>query len=104
MRGGLQHGAAREYVRTRLCDFSLRCFEQKVRLPSNAAAVIQKTFIAAVAEKYPARFVFEPFGERARRERWEYHELATGHDCHVEAPDRFVSILLASDERPVAEP
>jgi pimeloyl-ACP methyl ester carboxylesterase len=93
---GLQPGAAREYVRTRLCDFSLRCFEQKVRLPSNAAAKVQKTFIAAVGENYPARFVFERFGERARRERWNYHELATGHDCHVEAPDRFVSLLLAS--------
>jgi hypothetical protein len=93
---GLQPGAAREYVRTRLCDFSLPCFEQKVRLPSNAAAKVQKTFIAAVGENYPARFVFERFGERARRERWNYHELATGHDCHVEAPDRFVSLLLAS--------
>jgi pimeloyl-ACP methyl ester carboxylesterase len=39
---GLQPGAAREYVRTRLCDFSLRCFEQKIRSPSNAAAMIQR--------------------------------------------------------------
>jgi pimeloyl-ACP methyl ester carboxylesterase len=101
---GLQPGAAREYVRTRLCDFSLRCFEQKVRLPLNAAAMIQKTFIAAVAQNYPARFVFERFGERARRERWDYHELSTGHDCHVEAPDKFVSLLLAGDARPAAEP
>jgi pimeloyl-ACP methyl ester carboxylesterase len=101
---GLQPGAAREYVRTRLCDFSLRCFEQKVRLPSNAAAMIQKTFIAAVAQNYPARFVFERFGERARRERWDYHELTAGHDCHVEVPDRFVSLLLAGDARPAAEP
>jgi pimeloyl-ACP methyl ester carboxylesterase len=92
---GLPHSAAREYVRTRLCDFSLRCFEQKVRLPSNAAAKIQKTYIAAVAPNYPARFVFQRFGERARREHWDYHELCTGHDCHVEDPERFVSILLA---------
>src|SRR5690348_9189286 len=45
---GLHAGAAREFVRARLCDFSLRCFEQKVRLPSNAAAMLPKTFIAAV--------------------------------------------------------
>jgi pimeloyl-ACP methyl ester carboxylesterase len=92
---GLQPGSAREYVRTRLSDFSLRCFEQKVRLPSNAAAMIHKTFIAAVAPYYPARFVFERFGERARRERWDYHELSAGHDCHVEVPEKFVSLLLA---------
>ena len=100
---GLQPGVAREYVYTRLCDFSLRCFEQKVRLPSNATAMIQKTFIAAVAQNYPARFVFKRFGERARRECWDYHELVTGHDCHVEAPEQFVSLLLAGDARPAAE-
>jgi pimeloyl-ACP methyl ester carboxylesterase len=100
---GLQDGAAREYVRTRLCDFSLRCFEQKVRLPSNAATTIQKTFIAAVSQNYPARFVFERFGDRARREAWDYHELSTGHDCHVEVPDSFVSLLLADDVRSATE-
>jgi pimeloyl-ACP methyl ester carboxylesterase len=100
---GLQPGDAREYVRRRLCDFSLRCFEQKVRLPSNAAAKIQKTYIAAVSDNYPARFVFERFGERARRECWDYYELPTGHDCHVEAPQRFISLLLAADARLSAE-
>jgi pimeloyl-ACP methyl ester carboxylesterase len=101
---GLQPGAAREYVRARLCDFSLRCFEQRVRLSSNAAAKVQRTFIAAVAQNYPARSVYERFGERARREGWDYHELSTGHDCHVEVPERFVSLLLASDARSAAEP
>jgi transposase-like protein len=28
--------------------------------------------------------VFKRFGERARRECWDYHELVTGNDCHVE--------------------
>ena len=92
---GIRNSAVREYVRTRLCDFSLQCFEQKVRLPSNAAAKIQKTYIAAVAPNYPARFLFERFGERAHREHWDYRELSAGHQCHVEAPDRFVSFLLA---------
>jgi pimeloyl-ACP methyl ester carboxylesterase len=100
---GLGPGAARDFVRARLCDFSLRCFEQKARLPSNGAALIHKTFIAAVAQSYPARSVFAPFAERARRERWDYYELPAGHDCHVELPERFVSLLLA-DARPAAGP
>jgi pimeloyl-ACP methyl ester carboxylesterase len=95
---GLQPGVAREYVRARLCDFSLRCFEQKVRLPSNAAAILPKVFIASVGH-YPARSVFEQFGEKARREHWDYHELPTGHDCHVEAADAFASLLLGLDAR-----
>ena len=87
----------------RVCDFSLRCFEQKIRLPLNAAATIQKAFIAAVSQNYPARFVFERFGDRARREAWDYHELSTSHDCHVEVPDSFVSLLLADDVRSATE-
>jgi pimeloyl-ACP methyl ester carboxylesterase len=102
---GLGPGAARDYVGTRLCDFSLRCFEQKARLPADAAALIYKTFIAAVAQSYPARSVFVRFAERARRERWDYHELPAGHDCYVELPERFVSLLLAlaGDARPVSQ-
>ena len=96
---GLQARAAREYVRARLCDFSLRCFEQKVRLRSNAAAKLPKTFIAAVGQNYPASSIFEPFREKARPDGWYYHELPTGHDCHVEAPEVFVSLLLAGNAR-----
>jgi hypothetical protein len=91
---GLQRGDARQFVRERLCDFTLRCFEQKLELLSNAAARLPKTFIAAVGDNYPARSVFEQFANRARREGWDYRELATGHDCHVEAAEAFASILL----------
>jgi pimeloyl-ACP methyl ester carboxylesterase len=91
---GLQPGDARRYVQERLCDFSLRCFEQKVQLPSNAAARLPRTFIAAIGHNYPARPVFEQFAQKARREGWDYRELATGHDCHVEAPEAFASFLL----------
>jgi pimeloyl-ACP methyl ester carboxylesterase len=91
---GLQPGAARKFVQERLCDFSLHCFEQKVQLPSNAAARLPKTFIAAIGHNYPARPVFERFAQLAHGEGWDYRELATGHNCHVEAPEAFASFLL----------
>ena len=91
---GLKAGANRDFVRSRLSDFSLRCFEEKVRLPANAAAKLPRTFLACVAETYPARPIFQQFGDRAKREGWKYHELLTGHDCHVEMPDAFASKLL----------
>jgi pimeloyl-ACP methyl ester carboxylesterase len=97
---GLKPGAERDYVRSRLSDFSLRCFEEPIRLPANAAAKINRTFIACVAEGYPARPIFQQFGDRAKRERWTYLELPTGHDCHVEMPEAFMSKLLMS----LAEP
>lgn len=93
---GLKPGVERDFVRSRLSDFSLRCFDEAVALPTNAAAKLHRTFIACTSEQYPARPVFKRFGDRARNEGWTYHELPTGHDCHVELPDAFVSRLLAS--------
>lgn len=92
---GLKQGAPRDFVRSRMSDFSLRCFDESVSLPANAASKIHRTFIACVADDYPAQPIFKPFGDRAKTEGWAYVELPTGHDCHVEMPDAFVSALLA---------
>jgi pimeloyl-ACP methyl ester carboxylesterase len=92
---GLKSGPARDFVRSRLSDFSLNCFQEAIGIPANAAAKLHRKFIACVAEGYPARPIFQQFGDRAKQEGWDYDELATGHDCHVEMPDAFVSSLLA---------
>lgn len=91
---GLKLGEAREFVRQRLTDFSLRCFEQQLRLPGNIAATLPRTFIAATGAGYPARVVFQRFSDHALREKWTHFELPVGHDCHVEMPDAFVELLL----------
>ncbi len=93
---GLRPGPAREFVRARLTDFSLRCFEQRVSLSGDGGAAPPRTYIAATGEDYPARVVFQPFAGKARREGWAYFELAAGHDCHVEMPDAVVEILLSA--------
>ena len=92
---GLKPGGERDFVRSRMSDFSLSCFEEAITLQTNAASKLHRTFIACVAEGYPARPIFQQFGDRAKSEGWTYHELATGHDCHVELPDVFVSKLFA---------
>ena len=93
---GLKSGPARDFVRSRLSDFSLNCFQEAIGAPANAAAKLPRKFIACVAEGYPARAIFQQFADRAKHEGWDYAELATGHDCHVEMPDAFVSSLLAT--------
>jgi len=93
---GLKPGDARDFVRARLCDFSLRCFEEPLRLPVNRKAGIPATFVACVAEGYPAKPFFEPFAAKARATGWEVAELNTGHDCHVELPSEVANILLSS--------
>jgi len=96
---GLKPGEARDFVRTRLCDFSLRCFEEPVHLPANRKAEIPAAFVAGVAEAYPARPIFEPFARKARASGWEVTEIETGHDCHVERPEEVANILLSAARR-----
>ena len=62
-RWGLKEGPARDFVRSKLCDFSIRCFEQPLKLPTNAAAALDRTYIACVGEGYPARAGFVQFAE-----------------------------------------
>lgn len=93
---GLKPGEARDFVRARLCDFSLRCFEEPISLPANRKADIPATFVTCVAEGYPARPFFAPFAHKARACGWQVAELDTGHDCHVERPADVATILLSA--------
>jgi len=101
---GLKPGEARDFVRARLCDFSLRCFEEPLRLPANRKASMPATFVAGVAQGYPARRFFEPFAEKVRASNGEVAELNTGHDCHVERPEEVANILTAAAGRDELRP
>jgi hypothetical protein len=91
---GLEEGSAREFVRGRLADFSIRCFSQPVQAPTHAAHTLHRSCIASVKPGYPAKVVFDPFAERARREGWSYYELPTGHDAQAEMPEALCELLL----------
>lgn len=93
---GLRPGESREFVRARLCDFSLRCFEEPLRLPANRKARTPATYVSCVAEGYPARPFFAPFANKARELGWQVVPMNTGHDCHVEQPDEVARILLSA--------
>jgi pimeloyl-ACP methyl ester carboxylesterase len=93
---GLKPGEARDFVRERLCDFSLRCFEEPLPLRDNHKASVPATFVSCVAEEYPARLLFEAFAKKARTYGWHVKEVNTGHDCHVENPQEVASILLSA--------
>jgi pimeloyl-ACP methyl ester carboxylesterase len=93
---GLKPGEARDFVRDRLCDFSLRCFEEPLRLGQNHKAHMPATYVSCVADGYPARPFFEPFARKARASGWQVNEVNTGHDCHVERPVEVANILLSS--------
>ena len=92
----LEEGPARDFVKERLCDFTIRCFEQPLEAPTRAATTIARTFIAGVREGCAAKVVFDPFAARAQREGWPCHALPTGHDHHAEMPDTVAELLLAA--------
>jgi pimeloyl-ACP methyl ester carboxylesterase len=97
---GLKPGKVRDFVRQNLCDFSLRCFEEPLPLPVNRKTSIPATFVACVAEEYPAKAFFAPFAAKAGALGWQVIEMKTGHDCHVERPGEIANILLNEQVSP----
>ncbi len=93
---GLLPGEARDFVRARLCDFSLRCLEEPLSIPANRKARVPATFVTCVAQGYPAGPFFAPFAAKARASGWNVSEVQTGHDCHVERPGEVADILLSA--------
>jgi len=91
---GLEEGHARQFVKDRLADFSIRCFSQPLEAPARAAEKLSRSYIASVKPGYPAKAVFEPFVARARREGWPCHDLPAGHDAQAEEPEALSKLLL----------
>jgi pimeloyl-ACP methyl ester carboxylesterase len=92
---GLKPGSARDFVKSKLCDFSLRCFEGQVRLPQQASEKVPRAYVSCTAEGYPARPAFAPFAARAKAQAWPVLDLPTGHDCHVEEPKAVADFLMS---------
>lgn len=81
------------WMRPRIGAHPLKAFQQPVRLTNPAAAALPRTFIHCTDK--PRGDVFAPFATRLRGEpRWRYHDLATGHDAMVTAPQEVAALLL----------
>jgi len=98
---GLEEGPARTFVQSRLVDFTIHCFSQPLHAPTQAAHRIPRSYLASVKPGYPAKAVFEPFAERARRDGWGYAELPTGHDAQAEMPQAVAEWLVAIPQKAV---
>ena len=69
-------------------------FTQPVRLANPAAAALPKTFIYCSS---PATGSFDGFAAKYRNDSaWRFHELKTGHDAMILAPDELAAILLGA--------
>jgi pimeloyl-ACP methyl ester carboxylesterase len=93
---GLHDPADRAWVRERLTDWSLPCFESAVHLPNGGRDRLPKTFVAGAAEDYPARAAFGPLARRAEQDGCRLYQLPTGHDLMIERPADVAQILLGA--------
>lgn len=79
------------WLEAKLTDQPLRSFEQP--LARNAPAALPRTYIHCI--EGPIAASFAPFAARAQAESdWRYHELATGHDAMILAPEALADVLL----------
>jgi pimeloyl-ACP methyl ester carboxylesterase len=85
------------WVEERLTDQPLRSFDQPLR--ADAPQRLPRSYIHCTEGPIVASFA--PFAARAQADpTWGYHELPTGHDAMITAPQALADVLLAlvSDE------
>jgi pimeloyl-ACP methyl ester carboxylesterase len=68
----------------------LKTLQTPVRL-RNGDTKIPRTYVYYT--RTAAADPFRPFAERARQERWDYHELDSSHSAHITAPDALMELL-----------
>lgn len=81
----------------RLTPFPLRCFEQAVRLPGDAAAGLPRSYVRAT--RGGGARLCASSAERAQREGWDFHDVPTAGAFWLGAAEEIASVL-ASMRRP----
>jgi pimeloyl-ACP methyl ester carboxylesterase len=77
----------------------LKTFETPVHLEKGETR-IPRTYI--YAQRKTPEDTFAPFAERARRDRWRYHEIDASHSPHITAPTALMRLLqTVADSEPV---
>lgn len=89
-RWGLREEQDRRWVWPKLTPMPLRCFEDKVALPSGAAASLPRTYLECTT---PANPGLRSSADRAKGENWLWQTLATGHEAMVTAPAELAQAL-----------
>lgn len=92
---GVSEPADRRWVGAKLTPFPLRCFEQPVKLPANAASKLPRTYVDSTGS---ISQIFARFAEQARREGWDCHEVAATHVAWLTKAEEIAEILLALPE------
>jgi len=81
-----------DFVKPRETRHPFGCFTQCIRLTSEKARALPRTFVYCSS---PATGAFDQFAAKYRNDpAWRFHELKTGHDCMILVPEQVASVLL----------
>jgi pimeloyl-ACP methyl ester carboxylesterase len=89
---GIEHAAQREWVGPRLTDFPFRCQTEPTEFDPAPLARLRKVYVAHTDPPLPS---LGRFAEAALAAGWETHELASGHDMMLAAPEATADLLEA---------
>jgi len=80
------------FVKPRETRHPFGCFTQRLRMTSEKARALPRTFVYCSS---PATGAFDQFAAKYRNDpAWRFHELKTGHDCMILVPEQVAAILL----------
>jgi pimeloyl-ACP methyl ester carboxylesterase len=89
---GITDGAVAAWVRPRLTDFGFRCLTDPVDYDPAPLGGLRKVYVEHTA---PPMASLDRFAATARRDGWETHQLACGHDMMLVAPAATADLLGA---------
>jgi pimeloyl-ACP methyl ester carboxylesterase len=89
---GLHDPEDRRWVRDNLTDWSLRCFESPVAMPTGAVRQLPRWFVGGAGD-HPAGPAFAAIGERAAADGCALVTLPCGHDVQVERPAELAGVI-----------
>ncbi|MGM0591388.1 MAG: alpha/beta fold hydrolase [Halobacteriota archaeon] len=78
-----------EWLRENMTPMAIWTHEERIQIPEHRAADLPRTFISCTDYE-----TFQPTAKKARAGDFDYHEIETGHDAMVSAPDEVADILL----------
>ncbi|MBP1649366.1 MAG: alpha/beta hydrolase [Bacteroidetes bacterium] len=91
---GITDPGMAEWYLKRMTPHPMATYDEPVPPGNASSAALPRMFIHCIGG--PTTPVFAPFARKAQDRGWEYHEIVTGHEAILTAPEEVARILLSS--------
>lgn len=90
---GLRDPEHRDWVRERLTDWSVRCFESPSPTAREVLAEVPRWFVVAAGD-HPSASAFQAVAQVAAADGCRVVSVPSGHDVMVEAPEALAAVIV----------